>query len=144
MDAISRHPYHILHPARSVGQSGYVGRKGAIDSVHGGGNAQIKSGDTTIQVAATNTAAIVILEGIAQVDVMSCLENLLWFRVIGKSYLLSGPNTDACTVIDDDIDTDVDLVVDVSVDARVNADVFEFYRGGSSIQLSTDRVEDTR
>ncbi|KAK5812235.1 hypothetical protein PVK06_027656 [Gossypium arboreum] len=50
--------YHRMRPSKNFGQSEYVGREGAVDSVRDGGNARIRSSVAIVWVEATNSAAI--------------------------------------------------------------------------------------
>ncbi|MBA0550815.1 hypothetical protein Golob_021729 [Gossypium lobatum] len=53
---LSLTPMHILYPVGSVAQSIDMGRKGAVGSVHDGGNARNRPGVVAVRVEATNFA----------------------------------------------------------------------------------------
>ncbi|PPD97282.1 hypothetical protein GOBAR_DD05703 [Gossypium barbadense] len=70
-------PMHIFYPVGSVAQSIDVGRKGAVGSVHDGGNARNRLGVVVVRVEATNFALPQDLKELHKVDMWG-KDNIDW------------------------------------------------------------------
>ncbi|MBA0867162.1 hypothetical protein Goshw_027842 [Gossypium schwendimanii] len=85
-----------MHPTEIFDQSEYVRRECVVDSVRDGENPRIRLSDAARDIHKEYINAwdrkvefLPIREPFFSLDTVACLEYMQWFRVIGKSYMLS-------------------------------------------------------